>query len=223
VIVSLENILDQTELQRLERNLATNVRLYREAAGMSQDQLAQAMAHFGFGFSQATIWKIEQGKRPIRYAEAIALHNAMGVPAGRDIAAEPSVATALLELDAANRHVTACRKHLKQAAVDYLEAQIRLACHDKPACAERVESGIPGDYADRSHLADPPEHVVIQARIERQMRDENQERVDRVVDKIIEAFRNQGVDPQRGPVRSEQVPRSASSHHEHGRPRREAH
>jgi transcriptional regulator with XRE-family HTH domain len=37
------------------------------------------MADRGFGFSQATIWKIERGERPVRASELVALAGSLGV------------------------------------------------------------------------------------------------------------------------------------------------
>ena len=57
----------------IDQNIAANLRTYREADNISQDELAQRMADRGFGFSQATVWKIESGQRPVRASELIAL------------------------------------------------------------------------------------------------------------------------------------------------------
>src|SRR5580700_10570206 len=63
----------------IDQNIAANVRAYREAGGLSQEELAQRMTDRGFGFSQATIWKIESGQRPVKLSEAAALANALGI------------------------------------------------------------------------------------------------------------------------------------------------
>ena len=63
----------------IDQNIAANLRTYREAGNISQDELAQRMADRGFGFSQATIWKIESGQRPVRASELVALADSLGV------------------------------------------------------------------------------------------------------------------------------------------------
>jgi transcriptional regulator with XRE-family HTH domain len=52
----------------------------REAAAISQEELAQRMADLGFGFSQATTWKIERGQRPVKASELITLAELTIVP-----------------------------------------------------------------------------------------------------------------------------------------------
>ncbi|MFF7293167.1 helix-turn-helix domain-containing protein [Microbacterium sp. NPDC008134] len=42
----------------------------REAAGLSQADLAAAMAERGFRWSQATVYNVEKGKRPLRFNES---------------------------------------------------------------------------------------------------------------------------------------------------------
>ena len=49
---------DGAGLAEVEQNFAINVREYREQSGLSQEDLAQRMAERGFGFTQATVWKI---------------------------------------------------------------------------------------------------------------------------------------------------------------------
>ncbi|WP_419775703.1 helix-turn-helix domain-containing protein [Microbacterium oxydans] len=47
------------------------VRHAREAAGMSQMDLAKAMRDRGWKWSQATVWSIERGDRPLRWSEGV--------------------------------------------------------------------------------------------------------------------------------------------------------
>lgn len=53
-----------------------NVKTLRQAAGMSQTDLAERI---GQGFRQQTILKIEKGTRPLRLTEAADIANALGV------------------------------------------------------------------------------------------------------------------------------------------------
>ena len=64
----------------VEAAFAANLKCAREQAGLTQDQLAAKMAERGFAFSQATIWKIEQGRRPVRIAEFHALSEVLDEP-----------------------------------------------------------------------------------------------------------------------------------------------
>lgn len=53
--------------QQIGRNLA------RLRGDMPQKDLAEAMRDFGFKWSQATVWSVEKGERPLRLTEAGAL------------------------------------------------------------------------------------------------------------------------------------------------------
>jgi len=51
--------------EKIGRNIA------RLRDDMSQKELAEKMANRGWKWSQATVWSVEAGKRPIRFAEAV--------------------------------------------------------------------------------------------------------------------------------------------------------
>lgn len=53
--------------------------LTRVRAGMSQKDLAEAMRKKGFRWSQATVWAVEKGERPLRLAEAEAIGQVLDV------------------------------------------------------------------------------------------------------------------------------------------------
>ena len=55
-----------------------NVRLLR--GDLSQAKLAKAMHEAGFKWSQATVWSVESGERPVRLVEAIALASILHAP-----------------------------------------------------------------------------------------------------------------------------------------------
>lgn len=61
-----------------ERWLAENVRARREAAGLSQSQLAAAMVERGHRWSQNTVYKIEAATRATMVHEALALAGVLG-------------------------------------------------------------------------------------------------------------------------------------------------
>lgn len=51
----------------------------RKAAHFSQADLAAAVARRGHKWSQATVWAVESGKRPLRFSEAMAVADVAGV------------------------------------------------------------------------------------------------------------------------------------------------
>jgi transcriptional regulator with XRE-family HTH domain len=179
---------------RIDQNIAANLRLYREAAGLSQEELAQRMTDRGFGFSQATIWKIESGQRPVRASELAALADALTVRT-------PVVVGNLTTMPGAARHEVALRnarrgahdayEALKQAADAYLEAQyaVLFAAH------EAHNDGFGVTELHTAYLNIPAERAVIEARIEGEREEAQAEEIDGTVDKILDALRTGGYEP----------------------------
>lgn len=62
--------------------LSMKIREVRQARHMSQESLADAMKSRGFPWYQATVAKIESGRRPLRADELAAVASALGIPAG---------------------------------------------------------------------------------------------------------------------------------------------
>ena len=108
----------------IDQNIAANLRTYREAGNISQEELAQRMADRGFGFSQATIWKIESGQRPVRASELIALADSLEVMPATSLTYKPDAARHQIRLEQANRKAHHAYQTLKEAAADYLDAQL---------------------------------------------------------------------------------------------------
>lgn len=54
--------------------------MQREATGLSQRELAKKLSEFGFNIQQSAIAKIENGTRPLRVSELVAIAHALGVP-----------------------------------------------------------------------------------------------------------------------------------------------
>jgi len=110
------------------RSVAANLRVYREAAGLSQGELALRMADWGFGFSQATVWKVEQGRRPVRVSEAAALADVLGLPSWVALTAAPGSAGARRAgLELAGRRAGEAHERVEDAAAAYLRARAELA------------------------------------------------------------------------------------------------
>ena len=112
--------------QDIDQNIAANLRTYREARSISQEELAQRMGDLGFGFSQATIWKIESGQRPVRASELVALADSLGVMAATSLTYKPDAARHQVQLEQANRKAHRAYETLKEAASGYLEAQFEV-------------------------------------------------------------------------------------------------
>jgi transcriptional regulator with XRE-family HTH domain len=175
----------------IDQNIAANLRTYREAGSISQDELAQRMADRGFGFSQATIWKIERGQRPVRASELVALADSLEVMLVTRLTDKPDVARHQVRLDEANRKAHHAYETLKEAAADYLDAQVELVV----AAREAQDAGFTVTELHTSWLDTPPEEAVIEARVEADQEAARSEQVNDAVNKILEALRSNGYEP----------------------------
>jgi hypothetical protein len=155
---------------------------------VSQDELAQRMVDRGFGFSQATIWKIEQAKRPVKISEALALMDALELRSWINLAREPHAFRYDAQLQDAHRYAAVAYNALKDAATEYLRAQadVGVVAH------EAREVGQPVNELWLHWLNVPGERAVIEARIEWYQEDDNFDRRDKAVNKILHALREQG-------------------------------
>lgn len=61
-----------------DKQVGETVRQHREASLMSQVDLATAMRIRGYKWSQATVWSVESGERPLRYTESLDLAEVCG-------------------------------------------------------------------------------------------------------------------------------------------------
>ncbi|OJV28047.1 MAG: hypothetical protein BGO26_06195 [Actinobacteria bacterium 69-20] len=102
--------------QQAAANFSRNIKARREAIGMSQEHLAEAMTSRGFGFTQATVWKVESGQRGISLTEGIAIAEILGD--SRDQLSLASLMRAP-EIDQA-------RQALESASVDLARATVRI-------------------------------------------------------------------------------------------------
>jgi transcriptional regulator with XRE-family HTH domain len=175
----------------IDQNIAANLRTYREAAAISQEELAQRMADLGFGFSQATIWKIERGQRPVKASELAALADSLGVMTATSLTRQPDAARHQVQLDQANRTAQDAYQALKQAAADYLDAQVELVVMARLA----QDAGVAVTELHTSWLETPPEEAVIEARVEADQEAARSEQVNDAVSKILDALRSNGYDP----------------------------
>lgn len=68
------------------REVGSSVKAARDSAGVSQKELADKMRGVGFKWSQATVWSIERGERPLTWSEGLELGQMIGfsLPAKAD-------------------------------------------------------------------------------------------------------------------------------------------
>jgi transcriptional regulator with XRE-family HTH domain len=108
----------------VEAAFAANLKYARERAGLTQDQLAAKMAELGFAFSQATIWKIEQGRRPVRIAEFQALSDVLDEPAySLFLSASPATYGQRVQVRAARDRIVQASEAIESATAEYLQAR----------------------------------------------------------------------------------------------------
>lgn len=174
----------------IDRNVATNLRQFREERGMSQDELAQRMSERGFGFTQATIWKIESGQRPVKISEAVALGKALGLLSWTHLIEEPKLTRRLAELQAANRRAYEAYAETKAAAARYLEAQVEVVL----AVREAQDAGLDTERWV-GWLDIPAERAVIEARVEWNREAEILEQREEKVEAVLAALWQEGYKP----------------------------
>ncbi len=175
----------------IDQNIAANVRAYREAGGISQEELAQRLAGRGFGFTQATVWKIESGQRPVRASELLALADSLEIFLATDLTRAPDAARHTIRLEQASAKAHGAYGALKAAAAAYLEAQINVVF----AAREGHDAGFVVTELYTSWLTTPPEEAVIEARVEARHDEGRSEQVNDEVNKIIDALRSNGYEP----------------------------
>lgn len=178
-------------LAEVEQNFAINVREYREQLGLSQDELAQRMAERGFGFTQATVWKIEQGKRAVRIAEAVALMAALGLPSWMNLTRSPDVFRLDAQLQAAHRYAGVTYNAIKDATVEYLRAQAEVA----GAAREARDADVAVNPLWTSWLQESAERAVLEARVGYYREDAIQQDLHATVDTMMAAIRASGYEP----------------------------
>jgi len=113
-------------------NVGTNVARYR--GSRTQQAVADAMRERGWKWSQATMWSIEKGDRPVRLVEAVDLAVVLQISI-EDLLAMPSVARSARDaIDAAEEVLAAHQKAVR--AIDTLnEAHEDLRTALDRACA----------------------------------------------------------------------------------------
>lgn len=182
---------DDATYKDIDQNIAANVRAYREAKGISQEELAQRMAERGFGFSQATVWKIESGQRPVRASELIAFADALDILTPTRLTYKPETTKHSIQLQDANGAAYAAYHAVKAAAADYLRAQVDLVF----VAREAYDAGFPVTEVHTSWLTTSPEQAVFESRIEVRHEEELGDHRFEEVNKILGALRSSGYEP----------------------------
>lgn len=178
----------------IDANIAANVRAFREARGLSQEELAGQLADAGFPFSQATIWKVENGQRPLKAAELVAMADALGFGmrlSPMDLTSEPDSARHIIGLEWAVSKASTAWDQIKDATSDYLEAQLNIVFRARAA----RDAGLAVTELQTSWLTVTPEEAVIQARVDKLDEDTRVEKLNDEVVKIIDALRANGYEP----------------------------
>lgn len=91
-----------------------------------QSEIASAMRERGYKWSQATVWAVEKGERPLRLSEAFDLDQVLGTPAINGPMAFLA-STAEMELVDATRKVVAAHRAFEEATSNYLGALDEMA------------------------------------------------------------------------------------------------
>ncbi|SDG79288.1 helix-turn-helix domain-containing protein [Microbacterium pygmaeum] len=113
---------------------------------MSQKELAERMRKLGFKWSQATVWSIEKGERPLRLTESEALGSVFGIQARTLTFAEQSFSRIML-----SRALDDTLTEIGNLAYQSFERQRRLAmlCDLTPE-DERDETFTPELFAENA-------------------------------------------------------------------------
>jgi len=175
----------------IDQNIAANLRIYREAGNISQEDLAQRMTDRGFGFSQATIWKIERGQRPVRASELVALADSLQILSVISLTYEPGTARHHAQLRQAHRRAHDAYATLKAAAAAYIEAQLELLVEARAA----HDDGVTVTELDTSWLGVLAEEAVLEARIETDHQEAQSEHITGEIGKVRAALRTAGYEP----------------------------
>ena len=92
---------------------------------MSQANLGAAMAERGHKWSQATVWAVESGKRPMRMAEAIDLAEILEIPVD-SFAVQDEYGKAMFALGAETARVHLSGLAIGNAVLEYEDRQEKL-------------------------------------------------------------------------------------------------
>ena len=130
--------------EKTAETLGANVRYLREHASISQAELARRMAERGWSWHQATVYRVETGKQPVRFDEALDLSDLLGVTLDRLTWAIGEAA----EEELASFAITSLRERLQEAAV--VVARLRVA---RVVADRRAKAAADSEYPHIRELA----------------------------------------------------------------------
>lgn len=123
-----------------ERNFIANMKRLREAAGLSQGELAARMNANGWDkFHQTTISRMEKGTQPVRLGEARGIADALGTMVG-PMLLDDQVSEKWWELDQAVRGLREIGSQIGSGVVEYMwqQAIVRQLLADQPPLTDDV-------------------------------------------------------------------------------------
>ena len=161
--------------EQIGKNLA------RMRGDMTQKVLADEMRARGWKWSQATVWSIEKGERPLRLAEAEDLK--VIFQTGRNTLTSPD---AIAELDYRQRVVGRKAHEFYQAIEEFEDAKVQMAASAE--AADLVEGSI-HDMGTRHWIETTPEGLLEQYRLAH----DNPDLPPPTVEENAERRRNNGV------------------------------
>ncbi|MGH3601091.1 MAG: helix-turn-helix domain-containing protein [Pseudonocardiaceae bacterium] len=123
-------------------SIGERVRRYREAVGLSQEDLAKAMTDAGHRWHQASVFKVEAGTRSVKIEEAVSLATTFGVSLGELVGVGGVDDETLIAIRRA------------QAELGRYEADLTAACHRRNDAQRALNSLLRanGREIDDEHL-----------------------------------------------------------------------
>jgi len=129
----------------VEGTFRRGVRTWRELHGWSQTELAERMQDRGHSWHQATVYKLEDGRRPTRLAEAVALAEVLEVPLTHLIGPDAPERVARFEVARAARRVKAIKRAREQLDEELHEAERKRAAlaarYSEPMAEQEASNG----------------------------------------------------------------------------------
>lgn len=124
---------------RLDVAIGANIQRWRKAAGVSQSDLAKLV---GSGWRQQTVVKVEQGTRPLKLAEAIAIANVLRL----EVAHIYQGATETEQAAQVHGQAQTVQNRYQKAVEE--TARLEMDRRDLTAMATNLGNGVPDDVAD---------------------------------------------------------------------------
>ncbi|MDH6237041.1 hypothetical protein [Cryobacterium sp. CG_9.6] len=148
--------------QQIGRNMAA----FR--GEMSQKELASQMRTLGWKWSQATVWSIEKGERPLRLAEAEDVTQILGIFTSTRLTVSSDGADILIAMN----KMSAANQELEHSIANFHSAQLELALG-----AESMEISFELGEAVADWLRTTPESLASHYRLENALQGELEQKL----------------------------------------------